>query len=278
MTQVVTRIASPWLVMAFLLASSWTSWTAAAEDSPKASAQVLLFGTFHFSNPGLDVIKTDQIDVTTEENQEYLREFSKRLAEEFRPTVVLLEFDPARDEAINSEYAAYRAGELELEVNEIYQLGFRVAALAGLDAVHSFDEREVGWQAGPLFEEMKSDEPETQARVDSAIAEVTQEIEEAHRTLSLRELLAQHNSLEMDFRNKSFYLMTNHVGAGDSFSGADAAASWWHRNFRMYANIQKHAQPGERVLAIGGQGHTAILRDLLELDPDREAVDIRPYL
>ena len=40
-------------------------------------------------------------------------------------------------------------------------------------------------------------------------------------------------------------------------SGADASASWWQRNFRMYALIQQHAQPGARDIAIGGQGHTA---------------------
>ena len=68
------------------------------------------------------------------------------------------------------------------------------------------------------------------------------------------------------------------MGAGENYVGADASASWWHRNFRMYANIQKHAQPGERVLAIGGQGHTAILKDLLAIDRDRVAVDVRPYI
>ena len=47
---------------------------------------------------------------------------------------------------------------------------------------------------------------------------------------------------------------------------------------RMYANIRKHARAGERVLVLGGQGHVAILRDLLELDADRQAVDIREYL
>ena len=51
-------------------------------------------------------------------------------------------------------------------------------------------------------------------------------------------------------------------------------ASWWHRNFRMYAYIQQHAGPGKRVVAIGGQGHTAILKDLLADDPDRVAADV----
>jgi predicted proteasome-type protease len=46
----------------------------------------------------------------------------------------------------------------------------------------------------------------------------------------------------------------------------------------MYALVQRHAQPGERVLVIGGQGHIAIMRQLLADDRDREAVDVHPYL
>jgi hypothetical protein len=72
--------------------------------------------------------------------------------------------------------------------------------------------------------------------------------------------------------------MTNSAGAGTNFSGADAAASWWHRNFRMYANIQKLATPDTRLIVIGGQGHTAILKDLLKFDSERQAVDIVPFL
>ena len=46
----------------------------------------------------------------------------------------------------------------------------------------------------------------------------------------------------------------------------------------MYANVQKAAAPGERVLVIGGSGHIAIVADLLALDEKREAVDVRPLL
>lgn len=46
----------------------------------------------------------------------------------------------------------------------------------------------------------------------------------------------------------------------------------------MYALIQKHAQPGSRVIAIGGSGHTAILKHLLSLDADREAVEALKFI
>ncbi len=268
------------LVLAVLTA---TSAGLMAEDGARKTAatenaQVLFFGTFHFSNPGRDVVKTEQVDVTSEENQAYLVELSRRLALEFRPTVVLLEYNPEAEEEMTERYRAYLAGDFELPVNEVYQLGFRVAKLAGLETIHSYDERNVHWQAQPLFDEMKSGDPAAQARFDGIIERITRETQEAHATLSLPELLALHNNPEKDDLNKSIYIQTNHVGAGESFSGADATASWWRRNFRMYAHVQRHGQPGERVLAIGGQGHTAILKELLRLDPEREAIDVRDFL
>ncbi len=245
----------------------------AADEEP---AQVLLVGLFHFHNPGQDVVKTDVLDVMTDENQAYLQALSQRIAA-LEPTSVLLEYNPASQQEMQAEYNDYRAGSFELTHNEIYQLGFRIAALAGLEAVHSFDEREVGWDAEALFQSIEAD-PELKARLDSMIAEITEETNRKQATLPLADLLRTYNSAAEDQRNRSFYLLTNHVGAGEEFVGADAAASWWHRNFRMYANIQHHATPGSRVVVIGGQGHIAIIRGLLEDDPDREPIDLLPLL
>jgi hypothetical protein len=91
-------------------------------------------------------------------------------------------------------------------------------------------------------------------------------------------LLILANDAEQDRMNKDLYLLTNAAGAGSSFEVADATARWWRRNIRMYANIQRYAAPGERVLAVAGQGHTAILRDFLETDGRLSARDVRPYL
>lgn len=210
----------------FLLACVLVFSTAALNADTRTDAEVLLFGVFHFANPGLDVVKTSQIDVMTAENQ----------------------------------------------------LGFRIAKKAGLRTIQSFDEREIGWQAEALFAYMPDHDPATKAKMDLLIEQITSETQQDHATKSLADLILLNNDSERDQLNKYMYIMSNHVGAGENFVGADAAASWWHRNFRMYANIQKHATPGARVLAIGGQGHMAILKDLLALDRERVAVDVRPYI
>ena len=83
-----------------------------AEDHGKAS--VMLFGVFHFANPGLDKVKADQLNVMTDENQAYLKQLAQRIAG-YRPTIVLLEYGPANQDKVQSRYEAYRAGSQTLK-------------------------------------------------------------------------------------------------------------------------------------------------------------------
>ena len=254
--------------LASLLVALCLSFQVSADEKP--AAEVMLIGLFHFANPGLDSVKSEVIDVMTPENQRYLEALTDRIAA-FEPTAVLLEYDRANDERMNERYRAYRAGDYELGVNEIYQLGFRIAHKAGLDRVESFDEREVHWDAGPMMEKLE-ELPARKLALDDTIAEMSADMGRLHATLSLAELLTHFNQPEVDAENKGIYIATNDIGVGDGFEGARASASWWHRNFRMYAQLQRFAGPGARVVAIAGQGHTAILRDFLRDDPDRVPV------
>ena len=266
------RIIGLCVALTFLIVGSPVS---TAEDQPPA--QVMLLGVFHFSNPGRDVVKTDQIDVMTDENQAYLEALSDKLSK-YNPTVVLLEFSPEREPEMQERFRQYADGRYQLSSNEVYQLGFRIAARSEADTIHGFDETNIHWQAQPLFEYLDSNDANTNARLSALIEELTLADQKAHASLSLQELLVRSNDADRDARNRAIYLLTNHVGENDNFVGADATASWWHRNFRMYALVQRYAQPGERVLVMGGQGHIAILRQLLSDDREREAIDVRPYL
>jgi hypothetical protein len=239
-------------------------------------AQVMLIGTFHFANPGKDVVKVSDIDVFDEESQQYLKEFSQRLAA-FRPTRVLLEYNPENEELINQRYRDYLAGNYDLGSNEIYQLGFRIAEVAGLKGVQSFDHRELNWEAEPMFEYAKQHDSPEIATLNELLKRETIEEEKARASMALRGLLMRSNDPEKDRENMDLYLATNAIGAGDGYSGADASASWWQRNFRMYANIQKLAKQGERIIVIGGSGHTAILKQLLDIDQRLVGIEVNGY-
>jgi hypothetical protein len=240
------------------------------------AAKIMLFGTFHFQDAGLDVVKQKDVDISSVDSQQYLEGLTQRLAG-FKPTRVLLEYNPENDEKINERYQAYLAGDFELPVNEIYQLGFRIAKQAGHDRVYSFDNRDVEWRAEAMFEYAKKHDSPEMKTFDQIIKQITEESEQARETLSLAELLRQQNNPVMERRNMDLYMATNAIGAGDGYSGAIASASWWKRNFYMYANIQKMAAPGERIIAIGGSGHMAIIKQLLAIDLRLEGVAVDSY-
>ncbi|WP_202842377.1 DUF5694 domain-containing protein [Luteimonas saliphila] len=251
---------------------------AAATPAPAgAPGRVMLIGMFHFANPGRDMVKSRVVDVMAPANQAYLEALAVRLAA-FGPTDVLAECSPADQAKYDQRFREYQAGRFDLPSNETYQIGFRVAKRAGLRGVTCFDESGVGWNAQPLFEYMERHDPRAKRDFEARIQAVSADHDREQSTLSLPQLLHLANDPSRDAANKALYLRTNAVGAGDGFAGADASASWWHRNFRMYANLQAAAAPGRRVIALGGQGHTAILKDLLAGDDRRTAEDVRPYL
>lgn len=240
-------------------------------------AQVMLFGVFHFQDAGLDVVKPEDIDIFAEENQAYLEGLAERL-QGYKPTRVLLEYHPENDELINERYREYLAGNYKLPANEIYQLGFRIAKQAGLERVYSFDNRDVEWQAEEMFEYARKHDSPQMNTFNEIIQAYTAEDEQARKTLSLKELLGRQNDPDADRLNMSLYLATNSIGAGDGFAGANSTASWWKRNFYMYANIQTLAEPGQRIIAIGGSGHMAILKQMLAIDQQLEGVPVNPFL
>lgn len=262
-------------ILCLALAMPLISPAQPAHDAAPAPAKVLLLGLFHFDNPGLDAVKYQPIDVMKAEPQAYLAGLAERLAR-FAPTKVLLEYPASRDEVINGRYADHLAGKHALARNEIYQLGFRVARLAQLPRVHGID-------ATAPAQDVKlwgylAQVPATAARLTALIQSESRRLQALHESQSLQQILRASNTEEEDRRNKGFYMLLNAVAADQRlFHGADASAQWWHRNLRMYALVQAHAQPGERVLVIAGSGHTAVLRDFLRADSERIAEDVLGY-
>ncbi len=256
-----------------LTALSLTGPARAAEPAP-----VLLLGSFHFDNPGLDAVKFQAIDVLQPAPQRYLQGLAQRLAD-FKPTRVMLEYPESADEAVNQRYRNHLAGRHSLGLNEVEQIGFRVAQRAGLARVHSVDEQVPSDAYEALFANLPKRDPRLWAGLMAKVQELSARMQQAHSSQSLGQLLREANSPEADRENKSLYMRFNSAGAAQrEYLGADSAAAWWQRNLRMYARIQAQAQPGERVLVIAGSGHTAILRDLLRSDAERVEEPVQQYL
>ena len=100
-----------------------------------ARTQVLLVGTYHFSNPGKDLNNVKAVDILAAARQQELAKVVASLAR-FAPTQVAVEW-PAQ--LVNERYAQFRAGQLPQSRNEVVQLGFRLARERGLANVQGLD-------------------------------------------------------------------------------------------------------------------------------------------
>ena len=75
----------------------------------RETLQVLMMGSFHFANPGLDAVKSPVTDVTGAESQAWLETLAARIAA-FAPTDVLVECPASEQADLEANLAGYRAG------------------------------------------------------------------------------------------------------------------------------------------------------------------------
>src|ERR1043165_2541818 len=101
--------------------------------------QVMLLGTYHFANPGKDVVKQDLDDVLQPRRQKEVEHLAQRLAS-WKPDKVAVEWPWSFTDSTAARYARYRAGTLAPSRNEVVQLGFRIAASLGQPAVYPIDD------------------------------------------------------------------------------------------------------------------------------------------
>lgn len=117
-----------------------------------SKTEVLTLGTFHFNFPNLDVVQTskkDQIDVLQPKFQKEIEAIVNKIAR-FRPTIIVIERPPSRQQQTDSLFNSYLSGNYALRRNEEEQIGFRLAKQLGIQKLYCVDE----W--GDFSERMKN--------------------------------------------------------------------------------------------------------------------------
>jgi hypothetical protein len=245
---------------------------------PDERAKVLAVGTFHFSYPGLDAFKakeSDKIDVLKSKRQEEVRELANYI-KQFKPNKIAIEAMP--DWNATEKLKKYKAGKIDLKRDERYQLGIRIATELNLDTLYPID-------AGSFADKLKKVDSsftkelfreydfKSESRFDSMYTRWYQYNDELTKDTSLLEYFHYLNSEETHQYAYGAYL------TGDfkleNFRGADAlSAYWYNRNLRIFRKIQKMTSSNkDRILVIFGNGHVAILRQLLEASPEYKFVE-----
>ncbi|MDX1384076.1 MAG: DUF5694 domain-containing protein, partial [Thermoanaerobaculia bacterium] len=135
-------IRPPLIAVGFLLAHVG-SFAAAGQDAEPAltppKSKILLLGSFHFKDAGLDEYKPQHdVDILSPGRQIEVEEVVARLAT-WAPTKVAVERKADQQERLDREYALYRSGRWELRPAEAQQIGFRLAAAMDHSGVYAVD-------------------------------------------------------------------------------------------------------------------------------------------
>jgi hypothetical protein len=266
----------------------------------RPTARLLLLGTFHFADRGLDEHKPRHgFDALSEQRQAEIAEVVERLAG-FAPTKVAVERTRDEQAAVDAAYRAYARGERALGPDEVEQVGFRLAARLGHARVHCVNAwdryyeppvdcevvmRTQGREAleelfGGFVEEMTRGQETVLQEWSDYFAEQRRRGDELTARRTLREVLVEANREENLLRGHGAYLVGWFKLSRDGdYAGVDRISAWYNRNLRIFRNLQRITDgPRERIILLIGGGHVPILRHCAQASPEYELVEAAEYL
>jgi hypothetical protein len=244
--------------------------------------EVMLLGTYHFANPGRDVIKQDIDDVLQPRRQAELETLVQRLAA-WGPDRIAVEQAWSTFDSLQARYARFRAGALTTSRNEVVQIGFRLAARLGHAAVYAIDDDSF-LDLNDSLKAVEARRPQFPRYRDSLNAILQAEARATNewmRSTTISEHLRRLNSDEALHRGNSRGMFGGYLASGEglNFGGPQFLAKWYERNFNMAHNLTRILDPQvKRILVVVGSGHVPPLRNILDEAPQFCPVTPLPYL
>lgn len=250
---------------------------------------IMILGSTHLANDGLDVYNTKMDDVRAPKRQREIEQLVEQL-KEFKPTKIALERDEKMHSAgTQTEYQGYLKGTYELKRSESDQIGFRLAKQMGHPKLYCVDYRldyrkddpiipfdEFDWNLLNYIGFAKEHNlnhllppPPDEGKVTQDEKGVTWiEVEEY---ISIIDMYIQDNDLESIRKDHQEYLrFIARVGLGDEYPGANWLSHYWYdRNMKIYVNLTRITESADdRILLIIGGGHVYLIQQFLEESGD----------
>lgn len=214
-------------------------------------AKVLVLGTFHMS---------EHEGLNSERRQTEIEELVSKLAS-FKPTKIAVEMIPEDSEYCNEKYKQYKLGTHKLEMNEIFQVGFRLGLKMGHEQIYPTD-----WMGES---DMDYGEVESWAKVNQP--ELLNEIYEGFvfpelsEDKSIIDYYKELNAPTLLNKLHKMYVNIARIGDLNNYVGTNWLSWWYKRNLIMFANLTRLIDSEEeRVLFIVGGSHSSIVNKFLE--------------
>jgi hypothetical protein len=244
--------------------------------------QVMLLGTYHFANPGRDVIRQNIDDVLAPARQAELEVLANRLVA-WKPDLIAVEWPLSFQDSTNARYARYQAGTLAPSRNEVVQIGFRIAAKLGHPTVHGIDDDSNLDLNDSLkaIEARRSDFRKTRDSITRLMQAAADSINVWRKTTTIVQHLRELNTDEALHQGNSRGMFGGWLaeGEGSNYGGPNFLIEWYRRNMNMVHHLTRIRRADtRRILVVVGNGHVPPLRNLLDEAPQFCPVSPLPLL
>jgi hypothetical protein len=263
-----------------------TSFLAALIAAPALAAdkpvEVMVLGSYHFGNPGMDVNNVQVDTVLTPDKQKQLEAVAKALLT-FKPTRIMVEAESDAPDFAMLDYSGFTPDKLKIIPNEREQIGYRIAKMAGLSIVHGIDEQTGAGEPDYFpFSEMQTTakrlyQTDIITKANAPVKASLAKFEVEQKTKTVAEMLMSVN-IDPIYTNIATSYAYLKIGDKDAQSGADLNAMYYLRNAKIFSKLMMVAKPGDRVLVVYGSGHNYWLRHFASNVPGYRFVDPVPYL
>lgn len=266
-------------VLSFLLLTPLVSNSQPKEihhNPDRPAIEIMVVGTYHFANPNRDEFNVNAADVKTSKKQKEIKSVVRSL-QKFQPDKITIESQVQHQPQIDSLYAEYQAGRYELKRTESQQLGFRMAKMMGHDKIYAVDYK-YQFNLDPLKVYSKEHNTNFNDYLQNWGQTLMKKANKIQQEGTVREALRNTNSALFEDAQRQMYSKAATVGDHSNYPGVELVTNWHHRNIQIFANIEHVAEPGDRIIVFYGSGHSAILRDLIEANPEMKMVNPLDYL
>ena len=248
-------------------------------SSQTKKKQILLVGTFHYANPGLDVAKLNNFNIMSEKSQKELEIMSDKI-KKFGPDKIFVEWEFSKQADLDKFYNKNTDSLFKANKSEITQLALRTAKKLNHKKLYGMNLYTPFRYDSLMIAMEKADQKDLIAKNKLTTESFEKNHNEKINKSSLQEMMLYYNTKQAENENLQWYLeIANRAGNPDDFTGPSLVANWYKRNLYMYSLIQKLTESTDnKIMILVGAGHASIIREFIIHDPTFEIVELSTVL
>lgn len=252
-----------------------------SKEIENKKTKILILGSFHMGQSS-DMFQLDQDNLLTEKRQQEVEEVCNHL-KDFSPTKIAVEVEEKNSQQLNDKYKKYLEDTYQLQQNEVYQVGFRLAKELNLKEIHGIDWMEKGVSNRSIeevFDWLKKNQPELSTELLGWLEEKINEEKNNKKYKTILEKYQEVNDKSEIKRHHTMYVNYARIKSEEEYIGLDWLLWWYQRNLILFSNLVDLREEDKegRLLFIVGAAHVQIVSNFCKESELFEVESVENYL